>query len=88
MSAYAEVIRERLLECFGQSALDAELEKAVFISAVNWGKLPHAGGSPLFSVELELGQAKLAGGEVKHGDEVGGGAVAPGFAFGGAEDTV
>ena len=45
-------------------------------------------GSPLFSVELELGQAKLAGGEVKHGDEVGGGAVAPGFAFGGAEDTV
>jgi len=45
-------------------------------------------GSPLFSVELELGQAKLAGGEVKHGDEVGGGTIAPGFAFGGAEDAV
>ena len=45
-------------------------------------------GSPLFSVELELGQAKLAGCEVKHGDEVGGGTVATGFAFGGAEDAV
>jgi len=39
-------------------------------------------------VELELGQAKLAGSEVKHGDEVYGGTIATGFAFGGAEDAV
>ena len=45
-------------------------------------------GSPLFSVELELGQAKLAGGKVKHGNQVGGGTVATRLAFGGAEDTV
>ncbi len=43
MSACAEVTWERLLECVGQSALDAELKKAAFISAVNWGKLPNAG---------------------------------------------
>lgn len=43
MSACAEITWERLLECVGQSALDAELQKADFISAVNWGKLPHSG---------------------------------------------
>jgi hypothetical protein len=43
MTACGEVTWERLLECVGQSALDAELKAARFISAVNWGKLPHAG---------------------------------------------
>ena len=43
MAACGEVTWERLLECVGQSALDAELKAARFISAVNWGKLPHAG---------------------------------------------
>jgi len=45
-------------------------------------------GSPLFSVELELRQAKLASGEVKHGDEMRGGTVAARFAFGRAENAV
>ena len=45
-------------------------------------------GSPLFSMELELRQAELAGGEVKHGDEMGGGAVTTRLAFGRAEDAV
>jgi hypothetical protein len=43
MAACAEVTWERLLESVGQSALDEELKAARFISAVNWGKLPHAG---------------------------------------------
>jgi hypothetical protein len=43
MAACADVTWERLLECVGQTALDAELQSARFISAVNWGKLPHAG---------------------------------------------
>ena len=43
MAACAEVTLERLLECVGQPALDAQLQAARFISAVNWGKLPHAG---------------------------------------------
>ncbi len=43
MSACAEVTWERLLKCVGQEALDIELQAADFISAVNWGKLPHAG---------------------------------------------
>jgi hypothetical protein len=43
MAACADVTWERLLECVGPSALDAELTAARFISAVNWGKLPHAG---------------------------------------------
>jgi hypothetical protein len=43
MAACAEISWERLLECVGQTALDAELKAADFISAVNWGKLPHAG---------------------------------------------
>ena len=43
MSACAEVSWERLLECVGQSALDAELQAATYLSAVNWGKLPQAG---------------------------------------------
>jgi hypothetical protein len=47
MGPCAEVTWERLLECVGQSALDEELQAAAFISAVNWGKLPHAG--PIWS---------------------------------------
>jgi hypothetical protein len=43
MSACAEVTWESLLKHVGQSALDAELKKADYIAAVNWGKLPHAG---------------------------------------------
>jgi hypothetical protein len=43
MAACGQVTWERLLECVGQSALDEELQAARFISAVNWGKLPHAG---------------------------------------------
>lgn len=43
MTACAEVTWERLLECVGQAALDEQLQAARFISAVNWGKLPHAG---------------------------------------------
>ncbi|MCX6873988.1 MAG: PfkB family carbohydrate kinase [Verrucomicrobia bacterium] len=43
MAACGEVTWERLLECVGQPALDEELQAARFISAVNWGKLPHAG---------------------------------------------
>jgi hypothetical protein len=43
MATCAEVTWGRLLECVGQSALDDELTAAGFISAVNWGKLPHAG---------------------------------------------
>ena len=45
-------------------------------------------GSPLFSMELELGEAELAGGEVKHGDEMDGGAVTARLAVGRAEDAV
>ena len=43
LSACGDVTWERLLECVGESALDEELKAARFISAVNWGKLPHAG---------------------------------------------
>lgn len=43
MAACEEVTWDRLLECVGQAALDTELKNARFISAVNWGKLPHAG---------------------------------------------
>jgi len=43
MSACAEVTWQRVMECVGQTALDEELKSADFISAVNWGKLPHAG---------------------------------------------
>ena len=43
MAACEQVTWERLLECVGQTALDEELKIARFISAVNWGKLPHAG---------------------------------------------
>jgi len=43
MRACEEVTWDRLLECVGQFALDEQLQAARFISAVNWGKLPHAG---------------------------------------------
>lgn len=43
MSACAEVTWARLLECVGPKALDEELKSASYLSAVNWGKLPHAG---------------------------------------------
>ena len=43
MAACGDVTWNRLLESVGQSALDEELKAATFISAVNWGKLPHAG---------------------------------------------
>ena len=43
MSACGEVTWDHLLECIDQADLDALLKTASFISAVNWGKLPHAG---------------------------------------------
>lgn len=43
MTACGQVTWERLLDCVGQTTLDEELQAARFISAVNWGKLPHAG---------------------------------------------
>jgi hypothetical protein len=43
MAACGEITWERLLDSVGQSVLDTELKAARFISAVNWGKLPHAG---------------------------------------------
>jgi hypothetical protein len=57
MAACGQVTWERLLECVGQAALDEELKAARFISAVNWGKLPHAGAiwSNLAARLAELG---------------------------------
>jgi len=43
IAACGQVTWERLIECVGQAALDEELKAARFITAVNWGKLPHAG---------------------------------------------
>src|SRR5208283_5819477 len=45
-------------------------------------------GSSLFSMELEMGQAELAGDKVKHGDEVFAGTIAARFAFGRLEHAV
>src|ERR1035438_9377913 len=45
-------------------------------------------GSLLFSVELEMGQAELAGDKVQHGDQIFAGTVAASFAFGGLEHAV
>ena len=42
-------------------------------------------GSSLFSVGWE---AQFGGDEVEHGDEIGGGAISAGLAFGGGEDAV
>lgn len=42
--ACGEITLDRLLEVMGEEALDDELGRCDFISAVNWGKLPHAGG--------------------------------------------
>lgn len=39
----ADITWERLLERMGEDSLNRELQSAAFISAVNWGKLPHAG---------------------------------------------
>jgi hypothetical protein len=59
MSACAEVTWDRLVESVGSAALDEELKSANFISAVNWGKLPHAGAiwSNLAARLAELGVA-------------------------------
>ena len=57
MAPCAEITRERLLECVGQSVLDEELKSARFIGALNWGKLPHAG--PIWS-DLAARLAELA----------------------------
>ena len=43
MAACGEVTWKGLLASVGQTALDSELKAAAYISAVNWGKLPHAG---------------------------------------------
>jgi hypothetical protein len=43
MAACGDVTWEGLLKFVGPAALDAELKAAAYISAVNWGKLPHAG---------------------------------------------
>lgn len=39
----SEITLERLLSVMGEAELDALLEKAGFVSAVNWGKLPRVG---------------------------------------------
>jgi pfkB family carbohydrate kinase len=56
LAACEEVTWGRLLERVGEKALDQELKAARFISAVNWGKLPHAG--PIWS-NLSAWLAKL-----------------------------
>lgn len=43
MAPCGDVTWERLSERVGEEALDELLRNAGFISAVNWGKLPHAG---------------------------------------------
>ena len=43
MAACGEVTWKGLLASVGQAVLDSELKAADYISAVNWGKLPHAG---------------------------------------------
>ena len=43
MAACGEVTWKALLASVGQAALDSELKAAAYISAANWGKLPHAG---------------------------------------------
>lgn len=43
LSTCADVTWERLVERLGREALEEELSRAGYISAVNWGKLPHAG---------------------------------------------
>jgi hypothetical protein len=43
MAPCGDVSWERLLECVGEAVLDELLRDAQFISALNWGKLPHAG---------------------------------------------
>ncbi|MFP4167052.1 MAG: PfkB family carbohydrate kinase [Opitutales bacterium] len=43
LTACADVTLERLLECVEADALDAELEAADFIAAVNWGKMVNVG---------------------------------------------
>src|ERR1035438_10309832 len=47
LAACEEVTWDRLLEYVGETVLDQELKAARFISAVNWGKLSHAG--PIWS---------------------------------------
>ncbi len=57
MAACGEVTWKALLASVGQAALDSELKAAAYISAVNWGKLPHAGEiwSNLAARLVELG---------------------------------
>ncbi len=43
MRSCAEITLDRLIERAGAEALDEELRTATFLSAVNWGKLPHVG---------------------------------------------
>jgi len=43
MAPCGDVSWDRVLECVGEAVLDELLRDAQFISAVNWGKLPHAG---------------------------------------------
>lgn len=43
LSTCADVTWDRLVERFGEEALAEEFGRAGCISAVNWGKLPHAG---------------------------------------------
>lgn len=54
-----EITWDRLLERVGEAVLDEELREADFISAVNWGKLPHAGQiwSNLANRLAELGRS-------------------------------
>ncbi|WFB37057.1 hypothetical protein P3T73_04700 [Kiritimatiellota bacterium B12222] len=41
--ACEEITLARMLKVMGQDAIDQELQNTAFISAVNWGKLPHVG---------------------------------------------
>src|ERR1039457_1468403 len=82
----------RLMEC--DSSTINNLGLVFFLKPLTYPRCPtqigyrREFGSPLFSVELELGEAELAGGEVKHGHQVRGGTAAARFAFGRTEDAV
>src|SRR5271169_5320244 len=61
---------------------------AIPANGVQLGNFGQLWGSSLFSVELEMGQAELAGDKVKHGDQIFAGTIAASFAFGSLEYAV
>src|ERR1017187_5663522 len=87
MPHLSELVRSEDGFCYRHGAPSRAEAPGLHPISLQPAKIGHSGSS-LFPVELEVGQAELAGDKVKHGDQIFAGTVTASFAFSRLEHAV